>query len=214
MKNIYVKKELLSEAVSYINDEMTFFGFISHVKSFLKQLISSPLQSDIDDYLKRHGVTKEDLLKSLIERGIVEKETKIENNGEKDMFFISYKIPKKNFERNMRRLYSSLYERNEISESRLFEDGATSCGSAMQGGGMNPDAGQYTTPLGKVQRRKIYITNEQSEVLKEMGIQDVGDYQYDVPFSFNSNNDPAYDHKNMIKSGVQAKKKGVRKKRQ
>ena len=37
----------------------------------------------------------------------------------------------------------------------------------MQGGGLNPDSGQYATPIGSVQRRKIYITKEQSEMLKE-----------------------------------------------
>ena len=55
-----------------------------------------------------------------------------------------------------------------INETKLTEDGATSCGSAMQGGGLNPDAGQYTKPLGKIQRRKIYITNEQYDMLKEI----------------------------------------------
>lgn len=28
------------------------------------------------------------------------------------------------------------------------EGGATSCGNVMQGGGSNPDAGQYVTPFG------------------------------------------------------------------
>ena len=34
--------------------------------------------------------------------------------------------------------------------------GASSCGNVMQGGGSNPDAGQYTVPFGNVQRRKFY----------------------------------------------------------
>lgn len=212
MKNIYVNENVLKEAVSYLNNEITFFGFLSHVKVFLKQLLNTPLQSDVDDYLKSHKISKEVLLKELIERGIVEKETKIDDKDGKDKFVISYKIPKKNFERKIRRLYASLFEKNEIKESKIYEDGATSCGSAMQGGGINPDAGQYTTPLGKVQRRKIYITNEQSKMLKETNTQNAGNYQYDVPMNFNNGKDPAYDHENIMLNSFQGKKKGIRKK--
>lgn len=212
MKNIYVNENVLKEAVSYLNNEITFFGFLSHVKVFLKQLLNTPLQSDVDDYLKSHKISKEVLLKELIERGIVEKETKIDDKDGKDKFVISYKIPKKNFERKIRRLYTSLFEKNEIKESKIYEDGATSCGSAMQGGGINPDAGQYTTPLGKVQRRKIYITNEQSKMLKETNTQNAGNYQYDVPMNFNNGKDPAYDHENIMLKSFQGKKKGIRKK--
>ena len=208
MKKIYVNKEILKEAVDYLNNEITFFGFISHLKFFLKQLLVNPLYADIDEYLKQHGIERDILIKQLIERNIIEKEAKIEDKSGTDKFSVSYKIPKRNFERKVKRLYMTLFEQNNI----ISEDGATSCGSAMQGGGLNPDAGQYTKPLGKIQRRKIYITNEQYDMLKEMTTQDAGNYQYDVPFKFNNGNDPAYNHKNMIASGVPTKKKGVRKK--
>lgn len=208
MKKIYVNKNILKEAVDYLNNEMTFFGFISHLKFFLKQLLINPLYADIDDYLKQHGVERGDLINRLIEKDIIEKETKIEDKNGIDKFSVSYKIPKRNFERKIRRLYMTLFEQDNI----ISEDGATSCGSAMQGGGLNPDAGQYTKPFSKVQRRKIYVTNEQYDILKEIATHDAGDYQYDVPFKFNNGNDPAYNHKNMIAGGVPTKKKGVRKK--
>lgn len=208
MKKIYVKKNILNEAVDYLNNEITFFGFLSHVKYYLKQLLVNPLYADIDEYLKQHGIERNVLLKQLIDRGIVIKETKIEDNNGKDKFSISYKIPKRNFERKIKRLYMTLFEQDDI----INEDGATSCGSAMQGGGLNPDAGQYTKPFGKVQRRKIYITNEQCDILKEIATHDVGNYQYDTPFKFNNGNDPTYNHENMIAKGIFTKKKGVRKK--
>jgi predicted transcriptional regulator len=211
MKRIYVNSDILKEAVDYINDDITFFGFISHLKVFLKKLLNNPIDINIDEYLERHGVDKDELLYELLNRGIIEKETDIDDKSGKDKFVITYKVPKKNFERKVRRLYSNLFEKNEINESELFnEDGATSCGSVMQGGGMNPDAGQYTTPLGKVQRRKIYVTKEQYEMLKETSTQDTGDYQYDVPLNFNNGKDPAYNHKNIIANGFPKKKKGIR----
>ena len=169
----------------------------NEVKGFLKELLINPTTADVNDYLKRHGVERKVLLDELLKRDIVNKETKIEEINGKDKFHISFKIPKHNFERKMKRLYSFLFEKNEIVESVIFEDGgATTCSGAMQGG-------------GKVQRRKIYVTNEQYKMLKEMGTVDAGNYQYDVPFG-SDKNDPAFDHKNMIEKGVPHKKKGVR----
>jgi hypothetical protein len=210
MKIIYVNNKTLQEAVDYLNDEITFFGFISHAKHFLKQLLLSPSTADIDEYLKKHGLDRKELLNLFIEKGVVEKETKIENKGDKDKFILTYKIPKQNFERKLRRIYISLFEKNEISESITLKE--TDCGGVMQAGGSNPDSGQYTTPLGKVQRRKIYLTKEQSDFLKETATHDAGNYQYDVPLNLTDKNDPTLNHNNMIANGIPNKKKGIRKK--
>ena len=215
MKTIYVNKEIFKEAMDYLNRDITFYEFLSYTKAFLKQLLSNPTGADIEPYLKENGLTRESLLKSLMDKGIVERETKIVEVNGSDKFSISYRIPKKNFERKMRRLFSQLFEKNEISESIITEDGeggATSCGSAMQGGGSNPETGQFLQPLGKVQRRKIYLTQEQADMLKETATQDAGNYQYDVPLNFNGGNDPAYNHQNMIDKGIPKKKKGIRRK--
>jgi hypothetical protein len=219
MKRIYVNKETLKEAVDYLNNEITFFGFLSHTKTFLKELLVNPINANIDDYLQNNGLDRKTLLDALMARNIVEKETKIEEKNGSDAFSISYKIPKRNFERKMRRLYSSLFEKNEISESATIVE--TDCGGAMQGGGENPSAGQYEVPLKNkngqfpIQRKQtkiVYLTNEQCQMLKEMGTSDAGNYQYDVPLNFNGGNDPTYNHENMIAKGVPGKKIGVRKK--
>ena len=186
---------------------------------YIKELLTNPINANIDDYLQNNGLDRKTLLDALMARNIVEKETKIEEKNGSDAFSISYKIPKRNFERKMRRLYSSLFEKNEISESTTIIE--TDCGGAMQGGGENPSAGQYEAPLknknGKfpIQRRQIktvYVTNEQCQMLKEMGTSDAGNYQYDVPLNFNGGNDPTYNHKNIIANGIPGKKIGVRKK--
>jgi hypothetical protein len=121
MKNIYVSEGALTEAVAYLNNEITFFGFLSHTKAFLKELLVNPLNADTDEYLKEHGMDRKTLIGVLLEKGIVEKETKIEDKNGSDKFLVSYKIPKRNFERKMRRLYATLFEKNEIQESCLFE---------------------------------------------------------------------------------------------
>lgn len=104
----------------------------------------------------------------------------------------------------------TLFEKNEINENDIIKE--TDCGGVMQGGGSNPDAGQFVQPLGKPQRRKIYITTEQSNFIQETTTHDTGNYQYDVPLNFNNGNDPAFDHSNMIAKGFPNKKKGIRKK--
>ena len=215
MRTIYVNKELFEEAMDYLNRDITFYEFLSYTKAFLKQLLTNPMGADIDSYLKENGLTRDSLVNALMDRNIIERETKIEDINGKDNFSISYKIPKKNFDRKMRRLFSQLFEKHEISESLISEEdggGATSCASTMQGGGSNPEAGQFLQPLGKVQRRKIYLTQEQADILKETATQDAGNYQYDVPLNFNNGNDPAFNHQNMISDGIPKKKKGVRRK--
>lgn len=210
MKTIYVKNNILKEAVDYLNDDITFFGFLSHLKVFLKQLLTTPINADIDEYLKKNGLNRKELIEKLIERNIIVKETKIEDNDGKDKFYVSYKIPKRNFERKIRRLYMTLFEKNEINENDIIKE--TDCGGVMQGGGSNPDAGQFIQPLGKPQRRKIYITTEQSNFIQETTTHDTGNYQYDVPLNFNNGNDPAFDHSNIMAKSFPNKKKGIRKK--
>lgn len=48
------------------------------------------------------------------------------------------------------------YDKDLMSEDGAASGGATSCGNVMQGGGTNPDAGQFITPLSPIQRKKFY----------------------------------------------------------
>ena len=219
MKTIYVNKDLFKEAMEYLNRDITFYDFISYSKNFLKQLLSNPTTADIDPYLKEQGLNRKEFISLLMDKGIIERETKLINLNDSDKLSISYKIPKRNFDRKMRRLFAELFEKNEISESLIYEDGeggggATSCASAMQGEGSKPEAGQFVTKVGDVQRKNIYVTPVQAGIIKEMGTCDAGNYQYDVPLNFNNGNDPAFNHNDLIGGGIPKKKKtGVRRKK-
>ena len=224
MKRIYINKKNLKEAVDYLNNKTTFFAFLSHVKDFLKKLLKDSLQANVDDYLINRGLSRKTLINLLLDKGILEKETKIDEKGDKDKFIIIYKVPKKNFERKMKRIYTSLFEKNEIKESIITEDGEGGCISGdgnVSNSSTSNIAGATTTnnnvgfvqPLTKkngektdVMRRKIYVTNEQINFLKETDTQNTGDYQYTVPFPCNSN-DPSFNHQNMIANGIPNKKR-------
>lgn len=209
MKKIYVNDKVLKEAVDYLNDDVTFFGFLSHVKDFLKKILTNPLNADIDDYLKKQGLDRKKMIELLLDKNIIEKETKIDDKSGKDKFSIKYNVPKRNFERKMKRLYSSLFEKNEIKESFITEDGEGGC-CGVSGGATSADAsGQVIgkLPGEKVQRRTIYVTNKQADLLKETDTQNTGDYQYSVPFPLSNGNDPTLNHQNMIAGGVPKKKR-------
>ena len=98
---------------------------------------------------------------------------------------VQYKVPKRNFNEKVQELYKDVELMREntrfvfADEQQLVDEikamdsdgayanrgglneegeggGATSCGSVMQGGGSNPNAGQFTVPFGDVQRRGFY----------------------------------------------------------
>lgn len=201
MKTIIINERqafILKEA----NKEMTYYAFLSHVKSYLKKLLTDPISAQPDDFLKNYGLDGKELNSKLTDNNIIIKNEKIDSSGDKDMFSITYKIPRQNFERKMKRLYSSLFESNIVDEEILVE---TDCGGAMQGGGGNPNAGQFEQPIfGKPIRRKtLYVTQEQYDKLqslKEEAVMNtpVGDFGYDAP-TFAEKGDPTLDHKNMMK---------------
>ena len=101
-----------------VNEEVTFFSFMSHIKAYLKQLLNDPIYAKPDAFLLSNGLDGEKTLSLLVDNGIIIKDEKIDSSGEKDMFSVSYKIPRQNFERKIKRLYSKLYEQNtkELNE--------------------------------------------------------------------------------------------------
>lgn len=202
--------------------EMTRYAFISHIEDYLKQLLKDPLHADTDEFLKYHGLNSPDVLSLLLKRSnpedenssIIIKNVKIKNNGFddngkrlKDSFIVTYKIPRKDYNKKMRNLYINLFESNIIENSPLNEEG--------EGGGATSAnaSGQYTTPLfgGPIKRKTMYITQEQEEYIKNMIEEETiintafGDFGYDAPIGDgkkNKNNKffkDANDHKNMMK---------------
>lgn len=137
-------------------EEVFYYDFFNEVKSYIKELLMDPVNADVTPLFKKHGYSKADVLKKLIDRSIIirketVKELPYEVGGDKESkYIVKYAVPRKNFDKKLKRLYLEMFPQ------QLTEDGATSCGGAMQGGGGNPSAGQYDVPLGTVQRRGFY----------------------------------------------------------
>jgi len=98
-------------------DEVTFYSFFTEVKNFMSKLLEDPIGAKPSEFFKEHGISRSTLLNKLLERGIITKKEKIDEPNDADgklksMHYIQYKVPKKDFEQKMHRLYSYFFEKN------------------------------------------------------------------------------------------------------
>ena len=172
-----------------MENEVTYFFFLSHTKNYLKQLITNPSSAEIDDEFKSVldgiGVSQEEFLSLLLEKGIIERKEKVDDDiykgHEKATFSIKYQVPRKNFERKIQKLHIELFPDEKVE---LNEEGEG-------GGATSADAsGQFIQSLvgtdeggSDVIRRKIYMTREQFERIQEAVEVDnrMGEFGYDAP---------------------------------
>lgn len=159
MRKIYINESQLNNLKENLSKEVTFYEFYINIKSFLKDLLNKPHEAEPSELFKNNGYDKKELIKKMQQKGIVISKERIdevpsEEGSSKKVakHYIVYKIPKNNFEGKVKELYNEIFNNKEF----VNEDGATSCGSVMQGGGGNPDSGQYTTPFAPVQRRGFW----------------------------------------------------------
>lgn len=115
MKIIYLSEEKL-QALKEAEKPMTFFAFFTEVKKFLKELLVDPLNAKPSDLLRQRGIDDKMLRQRLQDRGIIVKSEKIdepydeEQGKQTSRYYLSYKIPKKDFKKKVRRLYQNLFE--------------------------------------------------------------------------------------------------------
>lgn len=169
------KKIIISESqyrlLEEYQDEVTYYKFYTEVLKFLKELLSEPSKAEPSKVLKEHGITRQSLIKKLKDEGILTQTHKVTEEDGKSKMNVKYSVLRKDFEKKLHRLHTDLCEcvkpqvKNVSFESIDEEDtleeegmaGGMSCGFAMQGGGTNPNAGQYDAPLGDVQHREFWF---------------------------------------------------------
>ena len=204
-KNIYLTESQLV-TLSESNDEVTFYKFFNEVKNFIKRLLDDPINAKPSLFFKEHNISKSKLLNKMLDRGIITKKEDIREPNDADgkmksMHYIQYKVPKKNFEQKIRRLYSYFFEKNNLKESVGNINGYNSvatyifCNDKMGNlcvlGGKrrgNNNGGKYNVPTGLVGDRyfgEIPADAAVREVMEESGIsiqpsflKDIGDEQY------------------------------------
>ncbi len=188
------------------DDEMTRYAFMSNMEAYMLDLLNHPGTGNVSEFLKKHGIDNQKAQELLLTRrdpkdpysAIMFKKTSIKKGPDgKDVFAISYRVPRENLKRKLRDLYISLFESNIIDGTQLDE---TDCGES---------SGQYVAPLMNgtpIRRKTIYMTQEQVNEIAKVLKEEAGDPMgggYDAPAFVRKAGDPAYNHKDMIKGGIE-----------
>lgn len=162
MKKIIINEEQLNRLINQNEEELTYYKFFNKVKRFICDLLNDPINADVDNIFKHLGINKGKMVEKLINRNIIIRKEKIKelsnSNGNKEAkMIISYDVPKKNFRRKMKRLFSEITAQPKI----MTEEGECGVISGNMTGGVANGAtssfnnATYDTPFGKIQRRKI-----------------------------------------------------------
>ena len=115
----------------YFGDELTMYGFISHMKAYIKQLLTNPKTANVDNYLLSHGIDNERALKMLLKRTnyydensavLIKKEHIKTGDDGKDIFSITYKVPSEGYRNKMRNLYINNFESNIVEGCPINEE--------------------------------------------------------------------------------------------
>lgn len=190
-------------------NEMTRGNFVSYMTDYVKQLLKSPLQANVNEFLIQHGIDNQKALSLLLKRrdnddinsAVLIRKEKIRDNGYdengkrlKDTFEITYKQPNDGFMKKLKQIYKDLYENSYIVDKNLLNE-VCECGDSGNG-----DAtGQYSTPVFGPIKRTLYVTEEQLQYIKESTAGDIGQ-GFTVPFGNNRDfYKSSLDHKNMMK---------------
>ena len=96
-------------------EEVTFYKFFTEVKNFIKDLLDDPIGAKPSGFFKAHNISRSLLLNKMLDRDIVTKKENIDEPNDADgnmksMHYIQYKVPRKNFEQKIKRLYSYFFE--------------------------------------------------------------------------------------------------------
>ena len=165
--------------VKQLNEEleMTEYKFNNNIKKFLSDLLSDPVNAKPSFLLLRNGLTRSRLLRLMANIGMIERDDKISDKDENGQpktatMMVKFRVPKKNFDRKLRKLWIRLFERNLPERKRTEElneegEGATAANAS----------GQFSQPLFSIQRRKMPVEMEEATATTN-----VGNYEYDVPF--------------------------------
>lgn len=133
-KKIYINEEKLS-ILRESKEEVTFYGFFTQIKNFLKQLLTNPATAEPSDILKKHGLNKDILITKLKKKGLLKSDeniTEVPIDEAKDKnplgkklrakYTIKYSVPRLDFEKKMHRLYTEIFESEWKDKNVMIED--------------------------------------------------------------------------------------------
>lgn len=107
----------LKRIIKESNEPLTFYKFFNEVKKFISDLLKDPLHARPSDLLKSKGLDNDKLRTKLQDENVVVKKETIkeprnETNGKvESRYYVSYKVPRKDFKKKLRRMYQKIFEK-------------------------------------------------------------------------------------------------------
>ena len=96
--------------------EVSFLSFFDDMRDFLVGLLTDPIGARPSEMLSLHGLDNDTLRKMLCDRNVVIKSEKFdepydETKGKRvSRYHLSYKVPRKNLKRKLRRIFQSVFD--------------------------------------------------------------------------------------------------------
>ena len=158
--------------------EVTFYRFMSEVRSFLSKLKNNPIKAKPSKFLLDNGVSKSKLIRDLISRDVLERHERIldstNSDEKKAKYCVKYKVKKTDFEERIHRIYIKYFEENlpdKSDKENLDECEGGDCGGGDIGGTSSFGVGSETTdgsvgfvaPLAAPIHRATMYTNRKKK---------------------------------------------------
>lgn len=156
-----------------MEQETTFYRFLSEIRAFLSKLVKNPMKADVNKYLKERNFNKTKTINVLLKRDVLERHEKIldsTNSDEKEpKYTVKYKVRKKDFEDRIYKIYIQYFEKNLPEKKQEIKE----CDGGDVAGATSADVCNMSAPilpLGQPQHRTINGVskkkkNEPSDIL-------------------------------------------------
>jgi 8-oxo-dGTP pyrophosphatase MutT (NUDIX family) len=144
----------------------TPFKFMAHLKKFLAGILEDPCGTEVDQFFSGNGITKEKLLKTLLDFAIIKRKMTIddhdaEGNPHTAKMTVRYSVPKQRFSDKSEALFSEFFPDGPKVKITVNEEGAAGGGGACSCSGVDGNgfgSGEVNVPLfgTVVSRGSIY----------------------------------------------------------
>lgn len=186
-ENVYKKRTIIiTESMAQsLKESITEHKFNSNVKSFISQLLQDPVNTDVPKMFKDMGIKRSRLLNLLTNNNLIVRSEKISDKDENGnpktaTMLVKFKCPKKNFDRNLRKLFIRLFEKNLPKFEMNEEDGGNGATSANS-------SGSFETALDSpiIRRPMPHTGLEETTSTSSVSDGNPENMEYAVPFPVN-----------------------------
>lgn len=148
-RNIIITESMAEEIEDMLYP--TPFKFTGHLKKFLAGILEDPCGTEVGEFFSGNGITKDLLLKSLMDLAIIKRHMDIDDhdadgNPHTAKMIVRYTVPKSHFNDKVKELFNELFPDGGNVKMKVNEEGggATSC-SGVDGNGFG--SGEFVQPL-------------------------------------------------------------------